>query len=49
MGVVVLASLVLCVVDCLEVWRARGDWVGVGMGVGVALWGWIGAGLVGLF
>ena len=49
MGVVVLSGMVLCVADVMVVWRRRGgDWVAVGLGVGAAVWGWVGWELVGL-
>ena len=42
MGTTILAGMLLCTVDTVTIFQAKGPALGIPIGAGAALWGWIG-------
>lgn len=48
MGTVIMSSMILCAVDCVWTYKLRRDAAGPLLGVGAAVWAYIGIGLLNL-
>ncbi|KAF2166738.1 hypothetical protein M409DRAFT_54529 [Zasmidium cellare ATCC 36951] len=46
MGTVIMSSMILCVADCMWMYKLRRDAAGPLLGVGAAIWAYIGVGLL---